>query len=124
MYEGGCAMSYTLPIASDVQLGGIKVGSKLTIDSEGVLDVDLSYVQAGIDKYAKDLKEGKEDLASALTAQGITSSANESLHDFSKKIRKLSTSQIGAGGISPKIPQIQSTLNLNIRNESYKEVTV
>ena len=124
MYEGGCAMSYTLPIASDVQLGGIKVGSKLTIDSDGVLDVDLSYVQAGIDKYAKDLKEGKENLASALTAQGITSSANESLHDFSKKIRKLSTSQIGAGGISPKIPQIQSTLNLNVRNEAYKEVTV
>ena len=117
-------MAYTLPIASDVQLGGIKVGSKLTIDSEGVLDVDLSYVQAGIDKYAKDLKEGKEDLASALTAKGITSSANESLHEFSQKIRKLNTSQIGVGSISPKIPQIQSTLNLNIRNESYKEVTV
>ena len=124
MYEGGCAMSYTLPIASDVQLGGIKVGSKLTIDSEGVLDVDLSDVQAGIDKYAKDLKEGKEDLASALTEKGNTSSANESLHEFSQKIRKLNTSQIGVGSISPKIPQIQSTLNLNIRNESYKEVTV
>ena len=124
MYEGGCDMSYTLPIASDVQLGGIKVGSKLTIDSDGVLDVDLSDVQTGIDKYAKDLKDGKEDIASALTAQGITSSANESLHDFSQKIRKLNTSQIGVGSISPKIPQIQSTLNLNIRNESYKEVTV
>ena len=124
MYEGGCAMSYTLPIASDVQLGGIKVGSKLTIDSEGVLDVDLSYVQAGIDKYAKDLKEGKEDIASALTEKGNTSSANESLHEFSQKIIKLNTSQIGVGSISPKIPQIQSTLNLNIRNESYKEVTV
>ena len=124
MYEGGCAMSYTLPIASDVQLGGIKVGSKLTIDSEGVLDVDLSDVQAGIDKYAKDLKEGKEDIASALTEKGNTSSANESLHEFSQKIRKLNTSQIGVGSISPKIPQIQSTLNLNIRNESYKEVTI
>ena len=124
MYEGGCDMAYTLPIASDVQLGGIKVGSKLTIDSEGVLDVDLSDVQTGIDKYAKDLKEGKEDLASALTANGITSSANESLHEFSQKIRKLNTSQIGVGSISPKIPQIQSTLNLNIRNEAYKEVTV
>ena len=124
MYEGGCAMSYTLPIASDVQLGGIKVGSKLTIDSEGVLDVDLSDVQAGIDKYAKDLKEGKEDIASALTEKGNASSANESLHEFSQKIRKLNTSQIGACSISPKIPQIQSTLNLNIRNESYKEVTV
>lgn len=117
-------MAYTLPIASDVQLGGIKVGSKLTIDSEGVLDVDLSDVQTGIDKYAKDLKEGKEDLASALTEKGNTSSANESLHEFSQKIRKLNTSQIGACSISPKIPQIQSALNLNIRNESYKEVTV
>ena len=124
MHEGGCAMSYTLPIASDVQLGGIKVGSKLTIDSEGVLDVDLSDVQAGIDKYAKDLKEGKEDIASALTEKGNTSSANESLHEFSQKIRKLNISQIGVGSISPKIPQIQSTLNLNIRNESYKEVTI
>ena len=124
MYEGGCAMSYTLPIASDVQLGGIKVGSKLTIDSEGVLDVDLSDVQAGIDKYAKDLKDGKEDIASALTEKGNTSSANESLHEFSQKIRKLNTSQIGVGSISPKIPQIQSTLNLNVRNEAYKEVTV
>ena len=124
MYEGGCAMSYTLPIASDVQLGGIKVGSKLIIDSDGVLDVDLSEVQAGIDKYAKDLKEGKEDIASALTEKGNTSSANESLHEFSQKIRKLNTSQIGVGSISPKIPQIQSTLNLNIRNEPYKEVTV
>ena len=124
MYEGGCAMSYTLPIASDVQLGGIKVGSKLTIDSEGVLDVDLSDVQTGIDKYARDLKDGKEDIASALTEKGNTSSANESLHEFSQKIRKLNTSQIGVGSISPKIPQIQSTLNLNIRNESYEEVTV
>ena len=124
MYKGGCAMAYTLPIASDVQLGGIKVGSKLTIDSDGVLDVDLSDVQTGIDKYAKDLKEGKEDIASALTEKGNTSSANESLHEFSQKIRKLNTSQIGACSISPKIPQIQSTLNLNIRNESYKEVTV
>ena len=40
------------------------------------------------------------------------------------KIKKLNTSQIGAGSISPKIPQIQSTLNLNIRNEAYREVTV
>ena len=33
MYEGGCAMSYTLPIASDVQLGGIKVGKTLDIEN-------------------------------------------------------------------------------------------
>ena len=77
-----------------------------------------------IDPNARDLKDGKEDLASALTEKGVTSSANESLHEFSQKIRKLNTSQIGACSISPKIPQIQSTLNLNIRNESYKEVTV
>ena len=62
MHEGGCAMSYTLPIASDVQLGGIKVGSKLTIDSEGVLDVDLSDVQAGIDKYENTSAETLDDL--------------------------------------------------------------
>ena len=45
------ANNYTLPIASDVLLGGIKVGDNLTIDSTtGVLDaekgiVDLSVVQ-------------------------------------------------------------------------------
>ena len=89
-----------------------------------MLDVDLSDVQTMIDKYAKDLKDGKEDIASALTEKGNTSSANESLHEFSQKIRKLNTSQIGACSISPKIPQIQSTFNLNLRNESYKEVTV
>ncbi len=45
------ANNYTLPIASNIQLGGIKVGDNLTIDSTtGVLDaekgiVDLSVVQ-------------------------------------------------------------------------------
>lgn len=41
------ATPYTLPIASDDTLGGIKVGDNLTIDQNGVLSASLDEYQAG-----------------------------------------------------------------------------
>ena len=42
--SGGSGSGYTLPVASQSTLGGIKVGQNLTIDSGGTLstDIDLS----------------------------------------------------------------------------------
>ena len=40
-------LPYVLPIASNSELGGIKVGNALSIDSEGVLDVVESEIEAG-----------------------------------------------------------------------------
>lgn len=42
--EGGSGSGYTLPVASQTTLGGIKVGQNLTIDSGGTLSADAQAV--------------------------------------------------------------------------------
>lgn len=44
--SSGSGSDYTLPIASNTILGGIKIGSGLAIDQNGTVTVDLSGVQA------------------------------------------------------------------------------
>ena len=40
--NGGGGGSYTLPIASDTVLGGVKIGNGLSIDNDGKLNVNSS----------------------------------------------------------------------------------
>jgi len=73
------ANNYTLPTASTSSLGGIKVGTNLSIDSNGVLSAD-SQVQPVF--YATVLANNWSGTSNQVTVSGITSSDNIEIVGF------------------------------------------
>ena len=76
---GGGGESYTLPAATASTLGGIKVGSGLSITAEGVLSADgITPAAAQADSEASTiaaLKSDFNDLLAALRTAGLLATA-------------------------------------------------
>ena len=77
--EGGGGDSYTLPPATASALGGIKVGSGLSVTAEGVLSADgITPAAAQSDSEATTIAALKEDfntLLAALRTAGLLATA-------------------------------------------------
>jgi hypothetical protein len=71
--DGGSGGSYTLPIASSTVLGGIKVGTNLSIDGTGVLSSSESAASLGvlIGGSGDATPNDSDYVATALTAGGV-----------------------------------------------------
>ena len=78
---GGGGDSYTLPTASASTLGGVKVGSGLSVTAEGVLSADgVTPAAAQADSTATTIAALKEDfntLLAALRTSGLLAAASE-----------------------------------------------
>lgn len=76
---GGGGDSYTLPTASASTLGGVKVGSGLSVTAEGVLSADgVTPAAAQVDSTATTIAALKEDfntLLAALRTAGLLAAA-------------------------------------------------
>ena len=76
---GGGGDSYTLPAASASTLGGVKVGSGLSVTAEGVLSADgVTPAAAQADSTATTIAALKEDfntLLAAMRTAGLLASA-------------------------------------------------
>ena len=70
------ANNYNLPIASSTVLGGIKIGSNLNIDSNGVLSSDNATVWGSISGTLN----SQTDLKAALDAKSFTTHSHGSLY--------------------------------------------
>ena len=79
LFDGGEGGGYTLPAATASTLGGIKVGSGLSITEEGVLSADgLTPAAAHADSTATTIAGLKEDfnaLLAALRTAGLLATA-------------------------------------------------
>ena len=79
LFEGGGGSDYTLPIAGAETLGGIKVGSGLSITAQGVLSADgVTPAAAQADSEATTIAGLKEDfnaLLAALRTAGLLATA-------------------------------------------------
>lgn len=73
------ANNYTLPSASTSSLGGVKVGTNLSIDANGVLSADS---QAQPVFYATALANNWSGTSNQVTVSGITSSDNIEIVGF------------------------------------------
>lgn len=68
LFDGGDSSGYTLPVASAETLGGVKIGSGLTI-TDGVLSADgITPAAAQADSEATTIAGLKEDLNALLAA--------------------------------------------------------
>ena len=78
---GGSGSSYTLPPATSSTLGGVKIGSGLSVTAEGVLSADsVTPAAAQADSAATTIAALKEDfnaLLAALRTAGLLAAAAE-----------------------------------------------
>ena len=58
--DGGGSGSYTLPTATDITLGGVKIGSGITISNGVISAITAATVQSMIDTSLADYGDGDE----------------------------------------------------------------
>ena len=79
LFDGGDGSGYSLPVAGTETLGGIKVGSGLSITAQGVLSADgVTPAAAQADSEATTIDGLKEDfnvLLAALRTAGLMATA-------------------------------------------------
>lgn len=84
--------SYTLPIASDKVLGGIKVGGDFEIGKDGTLEIkDMDTLQKQLSDLIAGVEPGKALIAEAITEKKISTSAGSSFETMADNIRKIQT---------------------------------
>ena len=89
--------SYTLPIATNTRLGGVKVGNNLSIDSNGVLSATISdHDDTEIEDVKQDIVDVKQDIVDVNKKISTIAPANiiymdsfGELEDYSAKLQEL-----------------------------------
>ena len=86
---------YILPIASDKDLGGIKVGDDFEIDQEGRLNVkDMDQMRQTVESLSQQVTAGKALIASAITTKKVNTDSNASFQTMADNVLKI------RGGVS------------------------
>ena len=84
-------MAYELPIASNLTLGGVKIGAGLTIDTDGILDIkDLDLIKDTITKSLENIIAGKTLIANAITEKGVNTNFDDTFEQMAYNIRNIS----------------------------------
>lgn len=88
-------MSYELPIASNLTLGGVKIGAGLTIDTDGILDIkDLDLIKDTITKSLENIIAGKTLIANAITEKGVNTNFDDTFEQMAYNIGNISRGDI------------------------------
>lgn len=88
-------MAYELPIASNLTLGGVKIGAGLTIDTDGILDIkDLDLIKDTITRSLENIIAGKTLIANAITEKGVNTNFDDTFEQMAYNIRNISSGDI------------------------------
>ena len=88
-------MAYELPIASNLTLGGVKIGAGLTIDADGILDIkDLDLIKDTITKSLENIIAGKTLIANAITEKGVNTNFDDTFEQMAYNIGNISSGDI------------------------------
>ena len=83
---------YILPIASNKDLGGIKVGDDFEINQEGRLNVKgLEQMRQTAENLSRQVTEGKALIASAITEKKVNTDSDASFQTMAKNISKITS---------------------------------
>ena len=84
-------MKYKLPIASDDELGGVKVGNDFEIDEDGTLNVkNMDQMQETVRKLVDNVGTGKALVAEAITEKGVETAEDATFQEMAGNIRQIS----------------------------------
>ena len=86
---------YTLPVATENILGGVKIGNGIDVTQDGVISIkDYSQMKEDISLLGESVKQGKALVASAITDKKVPTEADDTFQTMADNIRKIQ------GGIS------------------------
>ena len=96
---------YTLPVATENILGGVKIGQGIDITQDGVISIhEYSQINTTIQELTNSVKEGKSLIAKAITNKNVPTSADATFQTMAENVRKIS------GGISFNILDTDRTI--------------
>ena len=86
---------YTLPVATENILGGVKIGNGIDVTQDGVISIkDYNQMKEDISGLEESVKQGKALVASAITDKKVPTEADDTFQTMADNIRKIQ------GGIS------------------------
>ena len=86
---------YTLPVATENILGGVKIGNGIDVTQDGVISIkDYNQMKEDISWLEESVKQGKALVASAITDKKVPTSPDATFQTMAENVRKIS------GGIS------------------------
>ena len=86
---------YTLPVATENILGGVKIGQGIDVTQDGVISIkDYSQMKEDISLLEESVKQGKALVASAITDKKVPTEADATFQTMADNVRKIQ------GGIS------------------------
>lgn len=84
-------MKYKLPIASDDELGGVKVGNDFEIDEDGTLNVkNMDQMQETVQELVDNVGTGKALVAEAITEKGVETAEDATYQQMHDNILQIS----------------------------------
>lgn len=87
---------YTLPVATENILGGVKIGQGIDITQDGVISIHgYPQINTTIQELTDNVKEGKSLIAEAITKKKVPTSADDTFQTMAENVR-----QIQGGGYS------------------------
>lgn len=88
---------YTLPVATENILGGVKIGQGIDVTQDGTISIHEYFkINTTIQELTNSVKDGKSLIAEAITDKKVPTSADSTFQTMAENISKIS------GGISFK----------------------
>lgn len=81
---------YTLPVATENILGGVKIGQGIDVTQEGVISIhEYSKINTIIQELTNSVKDGKSLIAEAITEKKVPTSADATFKTMACNIRSI-----------------------------------
>ena len=91
--------TYTLPVATENILGGVKIGNGIDVTQDGVISIhDSDTMKENISGLEDSVKQGKALVASAITDKKVPTSADATFQTMADNVRQIPS---GGGGYDP-----------------------
>ena len=81
---------YTLPVATENILGGVKIGQGIDITQDGVISIhEYSKINTTIQELTNSVKEGKSLIAKAITDKNVPTSEDATFNTMAENVLKI-----------------------------------
>ena len=86
---------YTLPVATENILGGVKIGQGIDVTQDGVISIhEYSNINTTIQELTNSVKDGKSLIAEAITEKNVPTSADATFKTMANKVKNINNIEV------------------------------